>query len=102
MSTPNWRIRARDANLCIRNFIDGRYVDVSPGEKLIVKYAPRDGSLLYQFGAGDRADVAQAVSSARQAFDDGRWKNLPMQQRKAVLQKLTDLVGTHQEETGLV
>ena len=101
MNTPDWPIRANDLNLCIRNFIDGRYTDISTGEGLLDKHSPRDGCLLYQLGSGTLEDVNNAVANAQAAFDDGRWRSLPLSQRQAVLHKLADLVETHREELAL-
>ena len=40
----------------------------------------------------------RAVASAREAFNDGRWRNKPVYERQAVLNKLADLVDQHREE----
>jgi len=105
MTTINWPMRARDADLRIRNFIDGHYIAAqtnnSSSDQAITKHAPRDGSLLYTFSAGTAADVNQAVASARQAFEDGRWHGLPTHQRKTVLKKLADLIEAHKETFAL-
>jgi acyl-CoA reductase-like NAD-dependent aldehyde dehydrogenase len=101
MNTSNWSMRANDLNLCVRNFIDGRYTDISTGDGLIDKHSPRDGRLLYQLGSGTLDDVNNAVANAQTAFDDGRWRSLPLYRRQAVLHKLADLVETHKEELAL-
>ena len=101
MSTTDWSMKAKDVDLRIRNFIEGRYSDGSSSDNLISKFSPRDGSLLYQFGAGDATDVDQAVASAKAAFEDGRWSRLSVHQRKIVLFKLIDLIETHKEELAL-
>ena len=100
MTTINWHHRAKEANLEIRNFIDGYHEGIA-GDELISKHSPRDGSLLYSFGVGDSETVNRAVSAARQAFDDHRWSGLPTQTRKAVLLKLADLIEFHKEEFAL-
>ena len=100
MATRNWQQRAENTTFCTRNFIDGKYVDCL-GVDSINKYSPRDGSLLYTLPCGNGAEVEQAVTSARTAFEDGRWSNLPVQERKAVLQKLADLVDRHGETFAL-
>ena len=101
MNKPNWSMRTSDLNLRVRNFIDGCYTDISTGECMIDKHSPRDGSLLYQLGSGTFDDVNNAVKNSQEAFDDGRWRSLPMSQRQAVLRKLADLVEAHQEELAL-
>ncbi|MDA9091298.1 aldehyde dehydrogenase family protein [Porticoccaceae bacterium] len=101
MNTPDWPTRANDLNLHIRNFIDGRYTDISTGEGLMDKHSSRDGRLLYQLGSGTLEDVNNAAANAQAAFDDGRWCSLPLSQRQGVLHKLADLVETHREELAL-
>ena len=44
------------------------------------------------------ADVDRAVAAARQAFDDGRWSNLPPNKRERVIHKLADLIEAHAAE----
>ena len=100
MTTHNWHARAKAADLSIRNFIDGQYEDTA-GNNIISKHSPRDGELLYSFRDGDSSLVNRAVVNARQAFEDGRWSELPAQQRKSVLQKLADLIEVHKEEFAL-
>jgi acyl-CoA reductase-like NAD-dependent aldehyde dehydrogenase len=101
MSTIDWPGRANEQNLHVRNFIDGRYTDISVGKGLLDKHSSRDGGLLYQLGSGTADDVNNAVAHAQEAFDDGRWRSLPMTQRQAVLKKLADLVEAHREELAL-
>lgn len=98
--SQNWQQRAKAADLQVRNFIEGEYRDCA-GDTVVSKYSARDGQLLYQFGEGNGSEVEAAVSSARAAFDDGRWRGLPVSARKAVLQKLADLVEAHKEEFAL-
>ncbi len=82
MIDTNWRQRAIEIELDVRNFINGQPVDCVG--HAINKHSARDGQLLYQFGEGDQETVDKAVSSARNAFNDGRWSGLPNHQRKAV------------------
>ena len=105
MTTPNWHQRANEVRFRVCNMIDGQSLDqigaADSAPNPINKYSPRDGKRLYQFGVGTAADVNRAVSSARQAFEDGRWQQLPLSQRQAVLRKLADLVEARQEEFAL-
>jgi acyl-CoA reductase-like NAD-dependent aldehyde dehydrogenase len=100
MTEDNWKKNAVNANLCVRNFIDGEYIDCLGGDS-IKKYSPRDGSLLYSFACGNGTEVVQAVESAKLAFEDGRWSKLPITERKSVLYKLADLVEEHKEKFAL-
>lgn len=105
MMDCDWHKRAKDTEIKIRNFINGQYIDdaISEGQSgdVITKHSPRDGSLLYQFGAGSAEEVELAVDSALQAFLDGRWSEKSVHLRKAALQKLADLIELNKEELAL-
>lgn len=100
MTSINWQQRAQETDLSIRHFMGGEYVDIT-SDNAIEKYAPRDGSLLYKLGVGSASDVNRAVDYAQQAFDDHRWSDLPLQQRKTVLLRLADLLESHSETLAL-
>lgn len=100
MTGINWLARAKDTHFIVRNFIDGQFIDCV-GTETITKLSPRDGSLLYTFAEGDGSEVNQAVISARQAFNDGRWRSLSVHQRKIILLKLADLIEANAEVLAL-
>jgi len=100
MPKIDWRARAAETQLSVRNFINGQYQDCV-GPETIQKYAGRDGQLLYEFACGDGSEVAQAVANAREAFKDGRWRNLSSGERGAVLNKLADLIDEHRDTLAL-
>src|SRR5581483_4976428 len=97
----NWVERSQFVSHRICNFVDGSRESPSDGRKLS-KYGPRDGRLLYQFGASATQDIETAVATARRAYEDGRWSRLPVQQRKEVLLKLAALIEQHAEELALL
>ena len=99
-SPVNWQQRAEEADLSIRHFIGGEYRACSGG-KPIVKLSPRDGSPLYEFFEGDGTEVERAVTGARKAFDNGRWRKQPLHQRKAVLHILANLIEQHKDTFAL-
>jgi acyl-CoA reductase-like NAD-dependent aldehyde dehydrogenase len=97
----DWIKKAQELNRPIRNFIGGQWqAECSP--PLFEKYGPRDGRLLYRFGAGTATDVDHAIVSAREAFQDGRWSQLPVQLRKDALYKLAALIDERREELALL
>ena len=100
MTNIDWCQRAQKADLHIRHFIEGNYADTTQGD-CIEKYAPRDGSLLYQLPVGTPAEMEHAIVSARQAYKDKRWRGLSLHQRQAVLRKLADLMESQQETFAL-
>lgn len=54
--------------------------------------SPIDGLPFATMAWGGKADAEAAIASARAAFDDGRWSDLPPARRKAVLMKWADLI----------
>src|SRR6266540_4664162 len=96
----DWLARAQGLRLNVRNLIEGRCREA--GGETLEKVGPRDGHVLCRFGAGDVEDVDAAVSSARRAFEDGRWSKLPVQRRKEVLLNLASRLSAHREEFALL
>jgi acyl-CoA reductase-like NAD-dependent aldehyde dehydrogenase len=103
MSTAeiDWIHRAQALRFRVENFVEGR---LRPGStaRSLEKYAPRDGRLLGEFGAGETRDIDEAVVSARHAFADGRWSKLPVRHRSDVLLKLASLIEARCEELALL
>lgn len=98
----DWRERARKASPQPRNFVDGRWEPGAPNGDQLQKFSPRDGGLLCEFGRGEPEEVHRAVTTARRAFEDGRWSKLPVHRRKEALQRLAELVERHVEEFALL
>ena len=100
MLSINWHQKARNTNLQVCNFLDGKPTHSLSSEQ-VTKSSPRDGSLLYQFGQGSGEEVDQAVANAREAFNDHRWSGLTAYERKTVLATLANLIEEHREEFAL-
>ena len=96
----DWVSRANALKFRVRNLIDGRWCEGTG--PVIEKYGPRDGRLLCQFRGSGSCEVDAAVASAKQAFEDGRWSQLSMDQRKGILHKFALLIDTHKEELALL
>jgi acyl-CoA reductase-like NAD-dependent aldehyde dehydrogenase len=56
---------------------------------------PSNGRHLLTIPAGCDADVDNVVTSARRAFEDGRWSDAPPTFRKRTMHRLADLVEAH-------
>jgi len=72
-------------------FIDGKSVH-SASKETIEVFNPATGKRSMTIPAGCDTDVDRAVASARGAFDDGRWSELPPSQKKGILSKFADLI----------
>lgn len=71
--------------------IDGEIVAAQDGAVMDV-ISPLDGEVLTTIAAGSAADTVRAIRSARAAFEDGRWRNMPPAARKKILLKWADLI----------
>jgi acyl-CoA reductase-like NAD-dependent aldehyde dehydrogenase len=74
-------------------FIDG-VLSQSAGEELVEVINPSNGRRCLSIPAGCDADVNRAVVSARSAYEDGRWTEMPPAARKGVLHRFADLIAT--------
>lgn len=73
------------------HLIEGEARAASNGEVIEV-ISPLDGKVLTTIPKGTDKDAAAAISSARQAFDDGRWSGLAPAERKKVLLRWAALI----------
>src|SRR3954470_15404015 len=71
--------------------IDGETVPSLDGATMPV-IDPATGEQIATAASGSAQDVARAVSSARAAFDDGRWRHLPPHEKERRLHRLADLL----------
>ena len=82
-------------------FIEGRYVDAASGETFRTSN-PATGRPLAEIARCGEEDVDRAVASARQAFEDGRWRNVAPKDRKRVLIRFADLIDARLDELALL
>lgn len=78
-------------------WIDGRFRPGTSAQPLTV-YNPSTGQPLCEFIPGGRDDANLAAASARQAFDDKRWRSLPPAIKTRILLKVADLMDAHADE----
>lgn len=83
------------------HLIDGVRVAASDGGEMPV-VSPIDGSVLTTMARGTALDAAQAITAARQAFDDARWSGMAPSARKVILLKWADLVDAHALELAVL
>jgi len=75
----------------LRMLIGGEWVESVSGQWTDVR-SPATGRVVGRVPKGTAADVDRAVSAARAAFDDGRWRGQWLPMRCAVLNTLADLI----------
>jgi len=78
------------------HLIEGEIVTSASGETLPV-IDPCSGLEFGRVAAGGQADVERAARSARRAFEDGRWRNMPATQKERVLRKFATLMEDNRE-----
>ena len=77
--------------------VDGAVVPSLDGATMPV-IDPATGDEVAAAAAGSGADVDRAVRSAREAFDDGRWRFLAPLEQERRLRRLAALMGDHADE----
>ncbi|MEB2846333.1 aldehyde dehydrogenase family protein [Rhizobiales bacterium RZME27] len=82
-------------------FIDGAFRPAGSG-KTFASTNPATGDLLADIAACDASDVDYAVTKARAAFDDGRWRLRSPGERKEVLLRLAKLIEENRHELAVM
>jgi aldehyde dehydrogenase (NAD+) len=77
--------------------IGGKWLPAKSG-KTFETINPANEEVLAIAAEGDKADVDDAVKSARNAFESGAWPAMGPHQRARYLYKIADLVEAHREE----
>ncbi|NBR12186.1 MAG: aldehyde dehydrogenase [Alphaproteobacteria bacterium] len=95
-----WIARARATTPDGRAFINGAYVNAKSG-KTFDKISSADGSVAGQVADCDAADIDLAVSAAKTAFEDGRWRDKPATEKKRVLLRFAELIKQHTDEIAI-
>ncbi len=78
-------------------FINGEWIDSSGGQTLDV-LNPATGEVVGRVQSATREDVDRAVAAAREAFEDGRWSELGLADRSAILWKAADILEQRTQE----
>lgn len=89
------------ASLPGRAVVDGELRDANSGETF-ENISPRDGRTLGTVPACDARDVNVAVAAARRAFEDGRWRDMSLRDRKAKLLALANLMEAEADRLALL
>src|SRR4051812_33154612 len=74
-----------------RHYIDGAFRASRAGGTFESR-SPATNEVIALAADGQAADVDDAVSAARRAFDEGPWPRLPATDRAAVLRRIASLI----------
>jgi betaine-aldehyde dehydrogenase len=72
-------------------FTRGVWENARSGERREIR-CPADGTLVAEIDEAGPEDTAAAIASAREAFDDGRWSDVPARERGELLGRVADLL----------
>jgi aldehyde dehydrogenase (NAD+) len=78
-------------------FINGKWEQASSGATFDV-VNPANGQIVATVAKGTKEDVDRAVKAAREAFDQGDWKNMNPKDRANVLYAISYQIVAHAEE----
>ncbi|MGN8342701.1 aldehyde dehydrogenase [Pseudomonas sp. SMV71] len=92
---------AKSMTFASNAFIDGSFKPAISGNTFTT-LNPATGEALAEVAACNADDVNFAVSKAKEAFDDGRWRSLPPGERKAVLLKFAKLLEINSHELAVL
>lgn len=82
-------------------FINGQFVDAEGG-KVYDTINPTDGSAICKVSLAQLSDIDKAVSSAKEAFENGEWGKMNPRDRGHLMYRLADLMEEHQEELATI
>ncbi len=92
-----WQAVADGVTFCTQAFINGRFVDAVDGQTRL-SIDPASGETIAKVAECGPGDVDLAVQASRAAFDSGVWSRARVDDRKATLLRLADLILAHQDE----
>ncbi|EMD1656726.1 aldehyde dehydrogenase PuuC [Pluralibacter gergoviae] len=100
-SLSGWQEKAAALQPEARLFINGEYGPAADGATFVTEdpWAQRP---LAQVARGKKADVDRAVSAAKAVFERGDWSRAAPAARKAVLNRLAELMEQHHEALALL
>ncbi|MER7717732.1 aldehyde dehydrogenase [Streptomyces flaveolus] len=78
-------------------FIGGRW-EQPAGTDVIEVVSPHDGQVIGRVPHASTEDVDRAVAAAREAFDNGPWPRMTVQQRLEVIGRIAKLMGERAQE----
>ncbi len=77
--------------------INGEWINASSGKTFPV-YDPATGNEIARVAEGEKEDIEKAVTAARNAFENGPWKDFTSSERGKIVWKIGDLIEQHLEE----
>jgi gamma-glutamyl-gamma-aminobutyraldehyde dehydrogenase len=101
LTAAEYRAIAANLQLPANAFIDGAFVPAKSG-KTFTSTNPATGEKLADIAACDASDVDHAVAKAREAFEDGRWRQRAPAERKEILLEFAKLLERNRHELAVM
>jgi len=101
LTAAEYRAIAANLQLPTNAFIDGAFVPAKSG-KTFISTNPATGEKLADIAACDASDVDHAVAKAREAFEDGRWRQRAPAERKEILLEFAKLLERNRHELAVM
>ncbi len=96
-----WQARAAALSVDAGLFIEGQSCAAQDGA-VIEAINPANGAKIAEMACGSAADIDRAVASAKQAWEDGRWRYLTPRARMDIFRRWADLVEAHALDLALM
>lgn len=101
LTAAEYKAITADLQLPKNAFIDGSFRPANSG-KTFTTANPATGEALAEIAACDASDVDYAVKKAREAFEDGRWRQRSPGDRKATLLRFAKLLEENRHELAVM
>ncbi|MCZ4282270.1 aldehyde dehydrogenase [Kiloniella laminariae] len=101
LTKADWQVKAQALEIKTGLFIDGCFVPSVDGNRFSTTN-PVNGEVLAEMSKGSTRDIDLAVTSAQNAWRDGRWRHMPPRKRMAVLSRMADLVEANAAELAVL
>lgn len=79
-----------------RLYINGRWIVPEGGREAVIN--PATGAIIGQAPLASEAQVETAIAAAREAFDNGPWPGMTMDERADVMQRMVDALRARQAD----
>jgi 4-guanidinobutyraldehyde dehydrogenase / NAD-dependent aldehyde dehydrogenase len=99
MKNTDWQTLSTQIQLDGRAFVNGKRLQSKTSFDCI---SPIDGKKIAEISRGDAEDIDIAVTSARTAFEDGRWSHKSPRERKNTMLRFSDLLLENAETLALI
>ena len=81
----------------VQHYINGQFVDGITG-RTFENISPFNNQAINHVAEGFKEDIDQAVAAAREAFDNGPWRTMKVEERLKYIIRIAELIEENAEE----